>query len=131
MSENGVGMRKITLEEARAKGAPASPPIHGYVFVAPLDADGFINPEAWRKERARCFVHRLERGQIVERGLLMHRPGGAGGAAWAFDYEAGSSDDDEVGYSFAAHAFRPGEYVSLRDGEGELRTYRVSAVAAA
>ena len=61
----------------------------------------------------------------------MHRSGGAGGANWAFDYEAGARDDDEVGYRFNAHAFLPGEYVSLRDDEGELRTYRVSAVAPA
>jgi len=131
MSEIGVAMRKITLEEARAKGAPAGLAVHGYEFVAPLDGEGFINPDAWRHERMRCFVHRLERGQIVERGLLVHRPGGPGGAHWGFDYVAGATDDDEVGWRFAAHAFRPGEYVSVRDDDGDLRTFRVSAVAPA
>jgi hypothetical protein len=131
MSETGVAMRKIILEEARAKGAPAGPAVHGYEVVAPLDGAGFINLDAWRKERARCFVHRLERGRIVERGLLVHRPGGAGGANWAFDYEAGTMEDEEVGWRFADHAFKPGEYVSVRDDDGELRTFRVSAVAPA
>jgi hypothetical protein len=48
MSNHGVQMRKIVLEEARAKGAPAGPGVHAYEFVAPLDEAGFINLEAWK-----------------------------------------------------------------------------------
>lgn len=125
---NSVHMRKIVLEEARAKGAPAGPGVHGYEFVAPLDEAGFINLEAWKKERGRCFVHRLEHGQIVDRGLLIHRAGGAGGANWAFDYELGTNEDEEQGFRFGAHAFSPGEYVSVRDDEGEMRTFKIVKV---
>jgi hypothetical protein len=131
MSNNSVQMRKIVLEEARAKGAPAGPGVHAYEFVAPLDEAGFINLEAWKKERVRCFVHRLEHGKIVDRGLLVHRAGGVGGATWAFDYELGTTDDEEEGYRFGTHAFTPGEYVSIRDDEDELRTFKVISATSA
>jgi hypothetical protein len=36
--------------------------------------------------------------------------------------------DDESGYRFGAHAFAPGEYVSIRDEAGELHTFRVLSV---
>ena len=122
---------KITLQEARAKGAPGGSGQSGYEFFAPLDSAGHIDLDAWKTERARCFVHRLDRGAIIERGLLVHRAGGAGGATWAFDYAAGTADDEEQGYRFASHAFKPGEYVSVRDEDGVLVTFRVETVAAA
>lgn len=128
MTMSGARMFKITLREARSKGAPSGVSQTGYEFFAPLNEAHHIDLEAWKKERARCFVHRIEHGATVERGLLIHRAGGAGGATWAFDYEAGTTDDEEQGYRFAAHAFQTGEYVSVRDADGELRTYRVETV---
>ena len=128
MTTNGARMFKIILQEARSKGAPAGSGQSGYEFFAPLDETGHIDLESWKKERARCFVHRLDRGNVVERGLLVRRPGGAEGGTWAFDYEAGTTDDEEQGYRFGAHAFVAGEYVSVRDEDGELVTYRVTAV---
>jgi hypothetical protein len=57
--------------------------------------------------------------------------GGAEHARWVFDYDASSTDDDESGYRFGTHAFKPGEYVSIRDEDGELHTFRVASVEAA
>jgi hypothetical protein len=128
MTTDGARIYKITLQEARSKGAPAGTAQSGYDFFAPLDASGHIDLETWKKERARCFVHRLDHGAIVERGLLVHRAGGAGGATWAFDYKPGTTDDEEQGYRFGEHAFQTGEYVSVRDEDGELVTYRVVSV---
>ncbi|MFN3890720.1 MAG: hypothetical protein ACK4MV_10010 [Beijerinckiaceae bacterium] len=128
MTTSGARMFKITLQEARSKGAPAGSGQSGYEFFAPLDEGGFIDLESWKKERALCFVHRMDHGAVVERGLLVHRAGGAGGATWAFDYEAGTNDDEEQGYRFGSHAFVAGEYVSVRDEDGELVTYKVAAV---
>lgn len=119
---------KIALQEARPKGAPEATGQTGYEFYAPLDEAGHIDVEAWKAERARCFVHRLERNAVVERGLLVHRAGGVGGATWAFDYKAGESDDEEQGYRFGAHAFVSGEYVSVRNADGDLVTYRIASV---
>ena len=55
----------------------------------------------------------------------MRKPGGA----WAFHYDIhGPADDDETGYRFASHAFKPGEYVSIKEHDGALRTFRVVSV---
>jgi hypothetical protein len=124
-------MLKIRLERARAQGHPDGEPGEGYELVAPLDAAGHINVEGWRSQRALCFVHRLEGGDIVERGLLLHRAGGPGGATWMFDYDPRSIGEEEMGHHFEAHAFTPGEYVSIRDGDGALLTYRVTKVSPA
>lgn len=119
---------KIRLELARTKEHPQGSPGDGYEFYAPLDDTFHIDLETWKAERARCFVHRLENNQTVERGILTHLPGGVGGATWAFDYDYESEGDEEPGYRFGAHAFTVGEYVSVRDHDGELQTYRVSSV---
>lgn len=119
-------LSRIRLEPAPAAHEPRAE--SSYEFVAPLDsADGRIDAAAWKSERGVCFVHRLEGGDIVQRGLLIHRPGGAGGGSWAFDYALGSGEED-VGYRFDEHRFVPGEYASVRDPDGDLRTYRVSVV---
>ena len=120
-------MSRIRLEQAREPGA-ASGGTRGYEFVAPLDAANHISIEGWRAERALCFVHRTEHGATIERGLLAHRPGGVGGATWMFDYDPLAQGDEEAGFRFGAHAFTPGEYVSVRESDGELHTYRVASV---
>ena len=38
------------------------------------------------------------------------------------------TDDDESGYRFGAHAFRPGEYVSVRNDDDETHTFQVISV---
>ena len=64
-------------------------------------------------------------GEDDEIGHLVHKPGGA----WAFHYDIhGDQDDDETGYRFASHAFAPGEYVSIREHDDTLQTFRVVAV---
>ena len=48
--------------------------------------------------------------------------------AEADEEEDAGADEEEEGYRFGAHSFTPGEYVSIRDDEGELRTFKVIAV---
>ncbi|MBK9081931.1 MAG: hypothetical protein IPL88_07590 [Rhizobiales bacterium] len=123
-----VAMKKIALSLARTKERPEGSDRDGYTFVAPLNEGGRIDLDMWKAERGRCFVHRIRAGAVDERGLLVHRPGGRGGATWAFDYDNGSYDEEEEGYRFGDHAFTPGEYVSIRDEDGVLQTYRVTGV---
>ncbi len=52
-------------------------------------------------------------GSESEIGHLVHKPGGAEHARWAFHYDP-APEDDEAGYRFGSHAFVPGEYVSIR-----------------
>ena len=120
-------LHKVTLNAARSKAFPEGSARHGYIFSAPLTEAGKIDAGGWKTHRGECSVRRFWGDEPEQRGLLMHRPGGHGGASWAF--ELGEAlDREEAGFRFADHAFRAGEYVSLREAEGELTTFKVISV---
>ena len=121
-------MRRIHLEGARTQVHPEGEPDNAYDLVAPLDASGHISVEGWRSQRALCFVHRLEGGDVVERGLLTHRSGGHGGGTWMIDYDPLAVGEEEAGFHFETHVFKPGEYVSIRGADECLHPYRVTSV---
>lgn len=123
-------LKRIRLELARSKEFPAGSPNHGYEFVAPLDVHGRIDAALWRTHRDHCRVRRFW-GDEEEVGRLIHRPGGPEHARWVFDYTGKAEYADEPGYRFGAHAFRPGEYVSIADEAGELHTFRVATITVA
>jgi hypothetical protein len=120
--------KRIRLNLARSKEFPQGSRRHGYEFVAPLDASGHIDAALWEQHRHACRVRRFWEGEPDEHGFLVHRPGGPEHQRWVFDYDATAEDDDESGYRFGAHAFRPGEYVSIRSEEGEMHTFQVATV---
>ena len=119
--------KKIRLELARSKDFPDGSPTRGYEFVAPLDAAGHIDPVLWQKYREHCGVFRFLDDQ-EETGRLLHKLGGAEHARWIFDYDSGTEADDESGYRFGKHVFRQGEYVSIRDENDEMHTFRIVSV---
>jgi hypothetical protein len=121
-------LKRIRLNLARSKQFPAGSERHGYEFAAPLDAAGHIDVELWRKHREHCRVRRFWEGEADEHGRLVHKPGGAEHARWVFDYDDTAEEDDEAGYRFGEHAFAPGEYVSIRDEDGDMHTFRVVSV---
>jgi hypothetical protein len=121
-------LKRIRLELARSKEFPTGSARHGYEFVAPLDSNGHIDPQLWQQHRDHCRVRRFWNDEPEEIGRLVHKPGGAEHARWVFDYDPKATDDDEAGYRFGAHAFMPGEYVSIRDEDGELHTFQVASV---
>ena len=123
-------LKSIRLELARDHDFPEGSRAHGYHFVAPLRADGHIDLEAWKKVRERCVVRRFWPGAADEHGHLVHLGRGAGGE-WAFHYDiVGDPNLDEPGYRFGAHAFVVGEYVSLKEQDSTLRTFRIASVQA-
>ena len=118
-------LRHIHLELARDHEHPSGSRRHRYEFIAPIDANGHIVAEAWRHTRDRCRVKRVWGDDPAEVGHLVHKPGGA----WAFHYDIhGDASHDETGYRFDAHKFSPGEYVSIKEQDGVLRTFLVKAV---
>lgn len=119
-------LKRIRLNLARSKEFPAGSERHGYELIAPLDENGHIDADLWRKHREFCRVRRFwdDDEQI---GRLVHKPGGAH-ARWIFDYDERTEADDEAGYRFADHAFVPGEYVSIRDEDGDMHTFQVVSV---
>lgn len=119
-----LGLKKIRLNLARTKEYPNGSARHGYEFLAPLDADDHIDAAQWKTHRKNCRVRRFWGDEEEDIGHLMHRPGGS----WAFHYDIDGDEDDEAGYRFGSHAFRPGEYVSIRDEDGDLHTFVVVTV---
>ena len=125
MTKQQRDLKLIRLELARSKEFPSGSATHGYEFVAPLDSEARIDPALWHEYRERCRVRRFW-DEEAEVGHLVHRPGGAEHAQWVFDYDGAVTEhDDETGYRFAAHAFSPGEYVSIRDPASGMHTFRV------
>ncbi len=115
-------MKKITLELARDHEFPNGSREHGYIFVAPLDIDDRIVAEDWKESREACLVTRFWGSEEHETGHLIRKPGGS----WAFHYDInGDEDDDETGYRFGDERFRPGEYVSIKEHDGVVRTFKV------
>lgn len=118
------GLKVIRLNLARTKDHPHGSNQHGYEFVAPLTETGEIDAKAWKAHRGECRVRRFWGDEDEDIGHLIHRPGGS----WAFHYDIEGDEDDEAGYRFGTHAFQPGEYVSIRDDDGELHTFQVVTV---
>lgn len=123
--------KRITLHLARSHDHPNGSSRHGYDIVAPLDADGRIDAHAWRQRREACRVRRFWNGEPDRIGHLVHRAGGAGGHTWTIDYDPDRSDDDEAAFRFGDHVMQTGEYVSIRDDEDEMHTFRIVSVAVA
>jgi hypothetical protein len=113
-------MKRIRLELARDHEFPQGSSERGYELAAPLNDAGHLVADEWRKERERCRVLRFWQGEKNQVGRLVHRGGG-----WAFDYNPNSTADDEPGFKFDRHRFVPGEYVSLKEHDGVMRTFRV------
>jgi hypothetical protein len=130
MTKLPTQFKRIRLNLARSKEFPNGSARHGYEFVAPLDAAGHIDPVLWQKHRENCGVRRFWNDD-EELGHLVHKPGGAEHARWVFDYDGDAAEDEEAGYRFGVHAFRTGEYVSIRDEDGGLHTFQVVSVEAA
>jgi hypothetical protein len=124
MSSLPPEFRQIRLELAREPGHPEGSRETGYSLVAPLDHDRRLDPELWRKHKQECRVHRFREGEDGAVGRLARRPGGV----WYFDYDDTDTDDDEDAYRLGSERFVIGEYVSIRDDNGKMRTYRVVSV---
>ncbi len=115
----------VRLELARSKEFPEGSARHGYEFTAPLDAGGHLDGEAWKTAKAQCTVRRFTAGKDDEKGRLIHV-----GKGWHFDYVAKVSDDDEPLFKLDRHTIKQGEYLSITEHDGVMRTFRIVSVRA-
>ena len=115
--------RQIRIALAREPSHPEGDNEVAYILVAPVDADGRIDPKLWKKHPEACRVARQRPDEQDQLGHLVHRPGGG----WQFHYDGEANLADEIGYHFADERFVVGEYVSLSE-RGKMHTYRVTTV---
>ena len=115
----------VRLELARSKEHPNGSARHGYEFVAPLDAGGHLSSEEWKKNKAKCTVRRFTAGTDDETGLLIDV-----GRGWHFDYDAHDTDDDEPLFKLDRHTISQGEYLSITEHDGVMRTFKIVSVRA-
>ena len=113
----------VRLELARSAAFPEGDSRHGYEFIAPLDKAGHLSAEEWKKSKARCTVRRFTAGLNDEHGLLVDV-----GRGWHFDYDVHDADDDEPLFKLDRHTIKQGEYLSITEHDGVMRTFRVTAV---
>jgi hypothetical protein len=123
-------LKRVRLELARDPQFPDGSRDHGYDLIIPLDKVGHLSPAGWKDDRDHCRVRRFWGHEAELIGHVVHKAGGTGGI-WAFHYDIRSPETaqhDETGFHFETHVFKPGEYVSIREQDGVLRTFRVQAV---
>ncbi len=121
----------MTLHLARTHERPEGDPECGYEIVVPIDANGHLDPEEWRKNRSLCRVRKFWRGENDQHGLFVHHPGGHDGATWkvicGITNKPGQYES-ESGVRFDGHLFSNGEYVSFRDEDGGTQTYKIAHI---
>jgi len=114
-------IRHVRLELARCHDFPEGSPEHGYELTLPLTPDGHLDRDEWLTHRERTGVHRFWNGDEV-RGRLAH-----GHSGWKFVFNDGP-DSEEALFKGDRHRFAEGEYVTLTEHDGEMRTFRVARV---
>jgi len=124
-------LHRITLHLAHSKQFTEGSPRYGYEITAPLDGQGHLDWEEWLDRRAHCLVRRFWADEAKRQGILVHRPGGAGGATWMIDYDQDRPGDEEAGYRLHQHRFAEGEYVTIEHDDGKPYTFQVVAVSPA
>lgn len=94
----------------------------GYALVAPLTEDGHLDEDAFRAVHDQCTVRRFSPDSDAETGRLRRH-----GQGWAFAY--GEAEAEEPLFKLAEHRFQLGEYVSVKEDDGELLAYKVTEIA--
>lgn len=114
---------RIRLELARSPEFPEGSPHRGYEFVLPLDDAGRIDGRAFRKAPELCTVHRFWNGIGDAVGTILRTQGDR----WFFSYAIGEADDEPIP-RLGEHELREGNYLTVREPNGEAHTFRIVLV---
>jgi hypothetical protein len=118
-----IGLTRVILRLGRNPdaGYPDGEDGYGYVIQAPLDADMRLDPALWREKKDLCTVRRFHPLEAPADGWLRHR-----GDNWYFWYDEQDEGPEEPVYKLGAHRLAAGEYITVREGDGEALTFRVA-----
>lgn len=122
-----MALSRIVMRLARNPGTEflGGDDHRGYTLIAPLTAEGRLDPAAYAQHRDACAVRRFAPDEDPADGRLARR-----GPRWFFDYDDAGEVDDEPVYRLGEHRFAVGEYVTVTDEEGRPLTYKVAEVSA-
>jgi hypothetical protein len=115
-------LRKVRLELARCHDFPEGSRRHGYELTLPLNAAGKLDRAGFDKDRQSAGFRRFWGDEEDRHGMLVHHRAG-----WQLSF-AGGEGADEVIFRGDQHRFVIGDYVSIKELDGETRTFRVAAV---
>ncbi len=103
-------------------GFPNGDETRGYRLIAPLNTEGLLDVETWRRLKERCTVDRLS-PEPSERadGWLSHR-----GSHWYFRYDEDEEGPDEPVFRLGEHKLVAGEYVTIHEADAAPLVYRVA-----
>ncbi len=121
-----MSLSKIRLELARDHDFPDGSRDRGYEFTAPLADDGRISESDWETNRARCRVRRFWSGEALMRSgiLFANREGPGPFITTCLAIRTMTRRDTAL----RNHRFVPGEYVSIKEHDDVLRTFKVMMV---
>jgi hypothetical protein len=99
------GFSKVRLRLTREPGHPQGSQDQGYDVVIPLDGDGRLDSDLWKKHRELCRVVHYRSDEEHDIGHMVCLPGGQ----WALHYDIKGNEKDAAGYHFADERFVGGE----------------------
>ncbi|MBS0502352.1 MAG: hypothetical protein JSS55_00840 [Proteobacteria bacterium] len=115
-----MSWKAIRLELARSPGFPDGSPERAYLIQLPVDDQGIVDLDQFRRSPELATVHRRWPGDRDRSGYVIHKRAG-----WAFSYAPGDSDDEDV-FHLECHPLRIGEYVTVTEPDGDKLPYRVT-----
>ena len=107
------------LELARTPEFPNGSPAHLYLLRLPLGDDGTIDEAARAAQPERATVRRFWPGEPDLSGYIIRK-----GAGWAFSYEEGEDDDEDL-FHLENHPLQIGGYLTLTEPSGERLPFRI------
>ena len=114
-------LHHVRLELARCHDFPNGNSDRGYELTLPLTKEGRLDAEDWLHHRDQCRFRRFWDGD-ENAGAVKHDRRG-----WRLVFE-NQMEDDEVIFRGDHHRFAPGEYISVNDPDGAMRTFRVAQI---
>jgi len=115
---------KIRLELARCAAFPEGSASRGYLLTLPLGEDGALDSTPGKVLADNYRFERFWEGEETARGHIERH-----GHGWSLAFEDGSADPGhEPIFRPEGHSFRLGEYLSIRERDGEMRTFRIAAL---
>ena len=117
-------LTRVTMRLGRNPdaGYPEGDDAHGYVVIAPLDAEGKLDVELWRENKTRCTVNRFSPNEDERAdGWLTHRR-----SRWYFRYDEEEEGPDEPVFRLGDHVLRLGEYLTIHEADGDDLTFKIT-----